>query len=550
MGLIKRTKEQIELDKENYATHCLQKALQYEADVLADKIVVSRWIKKSVIREQVLRSKYKYDEEKVKDVFKFFYFIFLKKNERFNPLPFQTWLVLSIYSLYRENGKRLRKYGIIWVARKNAKTTFTSILSLYELTKGANEAEVYFLATTAKQASQALKYLKAIIAVSPALRKRVDVLEYHLRYNKFNIARPLASNANNLDGLNPSFAIIDESHAHPNRDLFNIMDSGMKARDNPLLLEISTAGNRKDYPFYNQLEIAKKVLEGELVQDNTFYALYTLDEESEIEQPEMWIKSNPSMGVIIDLETLIEDFEKSKKVQADMNSFIIKNLNYYKEHLQTWIEDDYYKLCFKDFNMKDLKGCKAYMGLDLASTRDLAALVIIIEKEGKLFVKSEHFLPQNKNSIVRMNGLDLTDWIKKGFITQTEKPSIDYDFIAERIAYYSEYFKVVSLGYDKWNSSQIIPELQVNLALYCVQCPQNTSFFNMPLRFVEKFIMDKEITLGRNPVLRWMFRNVILYTDGNGNIKVMKNKSKDSVDGVVALGMAMGMYLKDKQYEF
>ncbi|MFY9150928.1 MAG: terminase TerL endonuclease subunit [Prolixibacteraceae bacterium] len=121
------------------------------------------------------------------------------------------------------------------------------------------------------------------------------------------------------------------------------------------------------------------------------------------------MKSNPSMGVIIDLETLIEDFEKSKKVQADMNSFIIKNLNYYKEHLQTWIEDDYYKLCFKDFNMKDLKGCKAYMGLDLASTRDLAALVIIIEKEGKLFVKSEHFLPQNKNSIVRMNGLDLTD---------------------------------------------------------------------------------------------------------------------------------------------
>lgn len=546
----KRTKEEIELDKETYANECFHKALQYEEDVLAGRIIVSKWIKKSVLREQELRKKYIYDEEKVKDVFKFFYFIFLKRNERYNPLPFQLWIVLSIYSLYRDNGKRLRKYGIIWVARKNAKTTFTAILSLYELTKGANEAEVYFLATTVSQASQALKYLKAIIAVSPALKKRIDVLAYHLRFNKFNIAKPLASFADKLDGLNPSFAIIDESHAHPNRDLFNIMDSGMKARENPMLLEISTAGNRKDYPFYNQLEIAKKVLDEELEQDNTFYALYTLDEESEIEQPEMWIKSNPSMGAIIDLETMIEDFEKSKKTSADLNSFIVKNLNYYKENLQTWVEDEFYKPCYNDFNIESLKGCNAYLGLDLASTRDLASLVIVIEKDGKLFVKAEHFLPQNKNSIVRMNGLDLSDWIRNGFITQTDKPSIDYDYIADRITYYCKFFNIISLGYDKWNSSQMIPELQLNLGLYCCICPQNTSFFNMPLRFIEKVIMDKEIILGKNPVLRWMFRNAIIYSDSNANIKVMKDKSKDSVDGVVALAMAVGMYLKNKQYDF
>nr|WP_320020895.1 terminase large subunit [uncultured Draconibacterium sp.] len=172
------------------------------------------------------------------------------------------------------------------MARKNAKTTLTAIFSLYELMKGASEAEVYFLATTSKQASQALKYLKHIISVSPALKKRVDVLQYHLRFNKHSIAKPLASIANKLDGLNPSFVIIDESHAHPNRDLFNIMDSGMKARPEPLLLEISTAGFNKDYPFYSQLEAAKRVLDNEGEQDNTFYALYTLDSEEEIEQPE------------------------------------------------------------------------------------------------------------------------------------------------------------------------------------------------------------------------------------------------------------------------
>lgn len=197
--------------------------------------------------------------------------------------------------------------------------------------KGTTEAEVYFLATTAKQASQALKYLKAMISYSPALKKRIDVLAYHLRFNQHSILKPLANNPSKLDGLNPSFAIIDESHSHPNRDLFNIIDSGMKARPEPILLEISTAGFRKDYPFYEQLEIAKKVLTGEEEQDNTFYALYTLDSEEEIELPEMWKKSNPALGEIFDLDTLIEDYNRSKKVQADLHSFIVKNLNYYQE---------------------------------------------------------------------------------------------------------------------------------------------------------------------------------------------------------------------------
>ena len=539
------------MTKEEYVTECFTLANQYEEDVLKRNILVSEWIRKAVIKERALRKKYKYDEARVKDVFKFFYFVNLAKRERYKPLPFQAWIVLCLYGLQRDNGKRLRKYGIIWVARKNAKTTFTAILSLYELIKGADQAEVYFLATTAKQASQALKYLKSIISVSPALKKRVDVLAYHLRYNQHSIAKPLASIADKLDGLNPSFAIIDESHAHPNRDLFNIMDSGMKARPEPLLLEVSTAGFRKDYPFYEQLEMAKKVLSGEEEQDNTFYALYTLDDEAEIEQPETWIKANPALGEIFDLDTLIEDYNRSKKIQADLNSFIVKNLNFYKEQETTWIEDEDYKPCGKDFKLKELKGCKAYLGLDLASTRDFTSLAVLIEKDGKLYAKTEHFLPKNPSQgKVRMNGLDLSGWVEKGFITQTGKKTTDYDFITKRIAYYSKILDLQFLGYDKFNSSYIIPKIEYEIGLQCVQCPQNATFFNMPLKYLEEQIMNQNILLEKNPVLRWMFRNVILYIDGNSNIKIMKNKSSDSVDGVVALGMAVGMYLKEKQYDF
>lgn len=538
------------LERNKYVESCLKSANQYEEDVISGKIIVSEWIRKSVLRERELRAKYNYDIEKVKAVFQFCYYVFLSKNKRFVPLPFQAWIILSIYSLYRDNGKRLRKYGIIWMARKNGKTAFTAVLALYELMKGAEQSEVYFLATTSKQASVALNYLKATLSFSPALKKRVDSLVYHLRFKQHSILKPLANNPDKLDGLNPSFAIIDESHSHPNRDLFNIMDSGMKARENPLLLEISTAGFRKDYPFYNQLELAKKVLNGDLEQDNTFYALYTLDDESELEKPETWIKSNPALGTILDLDTLIEDMNKSKLVASDFNSFVVKNLNFYTENLHSWIDDEFYKKVFTDFDLESLKGSKAFLGIDLAATRDLAALVVLIEKDDFLYVQSEHFIPQNPSVLIRKNGLDLTDWINAGYITQTENNTIDYDYIAERIAWYVENFEVVSLGYDQWNSSQIISQLQLNLGLFCVRCPQTVGFFNTPLRFIEKYIIEEKISMSRNPVLRWMFRNVILFSDGNGNIKAMKNKSLDSIDGVVALAMAMGMYLEYNKYKF
>lgn len=332
--------------------------------------------------------------------------------------------------------------------------------------------------------------------------------------------------------------------------MFNIINSGTKARKNPLILEISTAGFNKSYPFYEQLELGKRILNDELEQDNTFYAFYTLDEEKEIEEPDKWIKSNPTIGTIIDYDTLLEDYNKACKTATDKDDFIIKNLNFYKDVSETWIPDEVYKECFIDYDIENLKGCNVYLGIDLASTRDLTSLAVVFEYESKLFVKVENFLPDNPDSVVRMNGLDLQSWIDKGYITQGELKTTDYNQIKERIKYYTENFNVISLGFDKWNSSQIIGDLQIDLGLYCKECPQNTSFFNYPLRYLEGLIYNKKIVMSKNPVLRWMFRNVVLFRDSNDNIKIMKNKKKDSVDSVVALAMALAMYLESKKYDF
>ena len=550
MKKIKKQKNTLSNNIDDFANDCLNDAKTYEKQALNGEIIVSEWIKKAIIREQKLRKKYFVNEEKVKDVYKFFYFLYINKNERFKPLPFQCWIIYIIYLLYKDKAcdLMLRKHVVIWMSRKNGKTFFSTALSLYNL---INEefAQVYFLATTNKQASIALKFQKQIVTLSPQLKKRIRIYAYHLQY-KYSTSEAVPNVPEKLDGLNPSFAIIDESHAHKTRELFNIINTGTKQRKNSLIIEISTAGFNKAYPFFQVLETGKKVLEGEEEIDNTLYIYYTLDSEEEIDNPKMWIKSNPALNVLINEKDLIEDYNKAKTSTSELNSFIVKNLNYYRsENIENWINDNDIKEISKDFDINELRGCKAYAGLDLASTRDLASLVLVVEKDGLLYVVNESYLPSDSDKIVRLNGLDISSWIKDGYIIQTENRTIDYEYILQRVIYYSEFFDLQAVGYDKWNSSQIVPQIQY-AGIYCEQCPQNTAFFNYPLKGLEKLILEKKIVFPKNPVLRWQFSNIVIYQDGNDNIKIMKNKSKDSVDSPVAMGMALGMYYKQTLYDY
>ena len=225
MKKIKKQKNTLSNNIDDFANDCLNDAKTYEKQALNGEIIVSEWIKKAIVREQKLRKKYFVNEEKVKDVYKFFYFLYINKNERFKPLPFQCWIIYIIYLLYKDKAcdLMLRKHVVIWMSRKNGKTFFSTALSLYNL---INEefAQVYFLATTNKQASIALKFQKQIVTLSPQLKKRIRIYAYHLQY-KYSTSEAVPNVPEKLDGLNPSFAIIDESHAHKTRELFNIIKS-------------------------------------------------------------------------------------------------------------------------------------------------------------------------------------------------------------------------------------------------------------------------------------------------------------------------------------
>lgn len=540
--------------KAAYISEAIAKAEQYKRDVESGTIITSEWIKLAVKRSRndEARSDIYFNVEAIKRVYEFFYYTRISdgaKYRRFNLTPYQAWILSEIFGWYytAKPDKRRYRYALLYTARKSGKTVFFVAVEFFVLMYDAQEApEAYLCATTREQAGQALKYSKAIIKHSPSLARRLKVQQFQILYPKRDgLLKVLANKPERNDSLNPSIYIIDEMHAHETLDFLNVMKSGTLFRKNPLGIITSTAGFNKDYPFYNMVETAKKVLQGIAADDITFMALYTLDDDDDAENTETWVKSNPNIGHTVDLDDLIAEYKKACLTISEKNNFITKNLNRYLDNLEQWLPDSQYLKVFSPVDFPTNRP-PAYVGLDLSATRDMAALVVVWTDEatGKMAVYPEFYFPNNPDKKIRPDGIDLTAWIENGYIQAHETNSIDHKLIFERIAYLHQVFKIQQINYDKWNSAFIIPEVEQKLFIYCKHFEQVTTWFNFPLKYLERLFFNEEILMSLNPVLRWNFRNVALYYDGNGNIKIMKNKSRDSVDGAVSLGMAVGAWLE------
>lgn len=541
--------------KAAYISEAMQKADQYKRDVESGAIITNEWIKLAVerSRKDEARTDIYFNKQAVERVYDFFYYTKISNGARYKRIqltPYQAWILSELFGWYftKDREKRRYRYALLYTARKSGKTVFFVIVEFLILIADYQEApEAYLCATTREQAGQALKYCKAIIKHSPALARRLAVQQFQILYKKRDgLLKVLANKPDRNDSLNPSIFIMDEMHAHETLAFFNVMKSGTLFRKNPLGIITSTAGFNKDYPFFNMVETGKKVLQGVVEDDITFYALYTLDDEKEIEQPEQWVKANPNINVTVDLDDLTAEYKKACLTISEKNNFITKNLNFYLDNLDQWIPDEQYKIVYKPVDLPTNRP-HAFIGLDMSATRDLAALVVVWtdEETGKLAVYPEFFFPDNPDKKIRNSGIDLTEWIEKGYIQQHESKSIDQEKIIERFRELKKIFDIRQVNYDKWNAAFIAHKLQSDpLFLTCKHFEQNTVWFNFPLKYIERLFFDEDILMGTNPVLRWMFRNIVLYYDGNGNIKIMKNKSKDSVDGPVSFAMAVAAWLE------
>ena len=464
-----------------------------------------------------------------------------------------------IYPLFglviKKNNRWVRKYKIAYdeIARKNAKSMLASGIANY-LAFGDKEggAEVYAVATKKDQAK--------IVWETSDTMKNQSPLKNHVAtaYTKMTMKltestyAPLGADSKTLDGLNVHGAIVDEYHAHPTSDLFDVIRSATGARNQPLLFIITTAGFSRTSPCYYEREYAIKILEGVLKNDSYFVFIATIDDGDDPFDEKVWIKANPNLKKSVKIEDFRDMAREAKDKPSSLNNFLTKKLNIWTDSMNRWISTDKWNDSFSyEINEEKLKGRECYGGLDLSSTTDISALVYVFPKDNDEYdVLCRFWIPEdNMRERERKDKVPYSTWVRNGYMSATDGNVIDYAFIEHRIKEDCEKFDVKELAYDRWNSSALVTRLEEEGISQMIPFGQGFGSMSAPTKQIETLVLQKKLNHGNNPILNWMMSNVSLKTDPAGNKKIDKSKSSEKVDGAVSLAMGLGIKLLTKKDE-
>lgn len=550
----------------------IQSAYDYAADVKSGKIIVNRYIKLAVDRyykdiEDIGSNGFLFDERAAQKALSFFELLcFTKGKWKGNPFklePWQAFIVANIFGWKRESDKTRRfTEAYVEIPKKNGKTELAAGVGLYMLLMDREPgAEVYAAAYTRDQAGICFNAAKSMARKSKSIAKHLTIFTYNLYQDSTESSMAAVSHdANNTEGKNSHCVLFDEYHVHKTDDVKTSLRSGMAARSQPLFFTITTAGSNKQGPCYKYRDGCITVLENKVERSNMFCMIYGLDEGDDWQDEAMWSKANPNYDVSVRPQFLKDEFKKAKTNGREEVEFKTKHLNQWVDADITWINSELWTgLAKPSFNPPAYSLC--YGGLDLATISDICSFSLFFpEQEGieQGHFVSFHFVPKGAVEKARTGGIDYLDWVKDGHLIVTPGETTNHDLIKEEILRCCEYYAIRFIAYDRYEASQLVRQLDDELSPTYIpgngkekakyeprmqQFSQKAVAMNAPTKAFEKFIVDKNITHDGSPVTSWMLGNVSIFTDSSGNIKVDKGKSKDKVDGVVAMIMALGEYL-------
>ena len=465
-------------------------------------------------------------------------------GQRFRLEPWQQFVLWNIFGWKNADGTRRFRYAYIEIARKNGKTALSAGIGLYMLfADGESRPDVYSAATVKDQAkicfSDAVEIVKATDLKNYLTPYRNSIV-YEL---KGGTMKPLSSDYGTHDGLNPSCGIIDEFHAHKDSGMFDVIKSAFGARRQPLMFVITTAGFNKSGACYAYRENVIKVLRGVNEDDSLFGIIYTLDDKSEWDDPKMWIKANPNLGVSLSADYLADQVKDAKNRPEAVRNVMTKNVDLWVDAERTWILDDAWQKCIGTTAPADLKGCACWGGLDLSNVSDITAYVLLFHENDRFQLLPHFWIPEEKmREKIRKENINYDKWVAEGYVTVTPGNVIDYDFVKADILRIVADYDLRTSAYDRWNSSQTIIDLQ-NEGMECNPFGQGYGSMSAPTKEFEKLVLTGKIEHFGNPVLRWMLASTLVKTDPAGNIKPDKEKSTQKIDGIVAAIMALGEWM-------
>lgn len=469
-------------------------------------------------------------------------------------LPWQEQLIRDIFGIVKPDGNRQFRTAFVEICKKVGKSELAAAVALY-LLYADNEpsAEVYGAAADRQQASIVFDVAKQMVEMSPALMKRSKLMAATKRivnYGNAGYYQVLSAEVGGKHGFSVSGLVFDEIHTQPNRQLYDVLTKGSSdARQNPLHFIITTAGNDRHSIAFELHTKAVDILEGRRV-DPTFYpVVYGLKDDEDWEDEANWYKVNPSLGYTVDIERLRDAYREAKQNPADEITFKWLRMNMWVSSTTAWIPDAIYMRGNEPIDMDTLEGRDCYAGLDLSSTGDITALVLMFpprDMDEKYIVLPFFWVPEDTiPRRVKANSVPYDVWEKQGHILATEGNVIHYDFIEKFIYDLAEKYHILEIAVDRWNATQMIQNLEGE-GFTIVPFGQGFSSMSAPTKEFYRLLMEGQIIHGGHPVLRWMAGNVVIDTDPAGNIKVTKAKSKEKIDGIVAAIMALDRCIRQE----
>lgn len=531
-------------------------AIQYAHDVVNHKIMSGKLLRQASKRflndlEYGNKRGIKFSRNKAIRALNFFpvFCCHIKgelKGEAIILEPWQAFIVVQMFGFFKKNskGKWVRRFRWVYieVARKNGKSTLISGIALYMLAfDGEGGAEIFCAAVDRDQAKIVWDAAAAMIELSPALRELLKItrsknlIELPGNYSKF---QPLSKDTKKMDGLNVHCGILDEVHAHPTREVFDLVKDGMSSRLQPILAMITTAGTNKNGICYEQRKYVSDILDEQTEVENDAYlgVVFALDDEDDPYEESKWIKANPCLHISKNIEAIQENAKLAKISGAARINFLIKDLNRWVDGGIRWLDINQWRKCGGELppHVYDLP---CWLGVDLSIKGDVTALVKLFRGDGVWYVETEFYYPEESLKFLPPEHKPLFErWQKAGHLHVMKGYMIDLDKIEARIIDLYKMLNIIEVCVDPWKAHQLNFRLaQANID--ALEVGQTVKNFTEVMETIDGYIDSGLIIHDQNPVMDWMMGNIEVSIDRNDNVFPRKanDDRNNKIDGGTAL---------------
>lgn len=476
-------------------------------------------------------------------------------GQRMKLTEWQKFVIYQTYGfVYKKDGYRVVRQCYLQLSRKSGKTALASALALYHLiSDGENDGQIIFAANSTAQAQLAFtmahNYVSGLDPNGKLFKKYRDSIKFP---KTKSVIKVVSADANRLDGLNVSMAVIDEFHAASSSAVADVLETSVGMRTQPLIVYVTTAGFDMTSPCFEMRNICVGILNGKMQDDSMAAFIFEMDENDDIEDQNNWIKCQPNLDITVTTEYIQQQLAKVKNNPSLLVNFKTKILNYWcASAVGEWIPQDYIIKCTDKVDLNDEKfnGLWCIMGLDLSSVSDMTAINILIELDGKFYLKWWYFLPES--ALKESSNRDkYRKWYEQGYLNLTHGNVVDFEYVFNKIMEISQIIPIDTISYDSWQSTSLIIKLTEE-GFNCQPYSQSIGSMNKPTKFMETIARNGQLIIDDNPITRWMYSNVVIKSDYNGNQKPVKanHSSEYKIDGIVASLNSLGMWLSKEHYD-